>query len=171
MKNYALFSLTTAFLLAGNISFAQNSILAGKIVNENNKPIPGATICVSKQGEMVQEIRADGDGLFAGKPMGAGDYSLSVTAKGHNLKLNYYFILDPKAGSEKYYIIKVANGKLVIDMVNDDPAIKVRLAKIEKSKENADGEHFYITRTITDSATGKTQTTTQGPDGKPPRMK
>lgn len=50
-------------LVCSSFSFAQNTILAGKVVDENNKPLPGAIIAVSGKHEKTQAV-SDADGLY-----------------------------------------------------------------------------------------------------------
>jgi len=166
MKNCALFFVIIAICLSGNISLAQNSILAGKIVDENNKPIPGAIIKICNGDGLVQELKADADGLYTSKLLKTGAYKLAVDAGKKHRELDN-FSLDPKAGSERYYIIKVAGGKLSAEMVPEDPSIKVKLAKIREDKYNeVPGDHVFFMKV--DSVTGK-PTSVQGPAGGVPK--
>jgi hypothetical protein len=44
-----------SFLLLANVSYAQNSILAGQILDENRKPVANAVVTVV--GELLSEAR------------------------------------------------------------------------------------------------------------------
>ena len=125
-------------MLTGNISFAQNSILAGKIVDENNKPISGAVIRVSKHNALIQELWADEDGLYYSRLLDEGSYYVDIYTGGKYLKAKKLFIGTSSSGSKKYYIIRVSDDKVVIDKVDDDPSIKVKLGKIEDRDPRGD---------------------------------
>ncbi len=79
---------------------------------------------------------------------------------------------NSSSGDKKYYIIKVLDNKLVIDKVDEDPSLKVKLSKIEESDPRQDviydGRPKRF-RVKTDS-TGKVQSI-QGPAAKAPVMK
>ena len=137
MKNCTLLFTIVALMFIGNISYAQNSILAGKIVDENNKPLPGAVIRLSKQNQLVQEIRADADGLYYSKLLDEGSYHVDIYSDGKYLKAKKLFI-GTTSGNKKYYIIKVSQDKVVIDKVDEDPAPKVKLSKIRDSDPRRD---------------------------------
>jgi len=147
-----------ALMLTGNISYAQNSILAGKIVDENNKPLPGAVIRLSKQNQLVQEIRADGDGLYYSKLLDEGSYHVDIYTDGKYLKAKKLFI-GTTSESKKYYIIKVSQDKVVIDKVDEDPSVKVKLGKLDDQDPRHyvifDGRPTFTFRVKTDSS-GKT---------------
>ena len=130
MRKCALFFTIILSMLTGNISYAQNSILAGKIVDENNKPISGVVIAVSKQDHLLQELKSDADGLYCSKLLDAGTYDLSITLTGNRL-FTKEITLDAASGSKKYYIIKISGNKIVIDKTDEDPALKVKLSKIK----------------------------------------
>ena len=137
MKNCTLLFTIIALMFTCNISYAQNSILEGKIVDENNKPLPGAVIRLSKQNQLVQEIRADADGLYYSKLLDEGSYHVDIYSDGKYLKAKKLFI-GTTSGNKKYYIIKVSQDKVVIDKVDEDPAPKVKLSKIRDSDPRRD---------------------------------
>jgi len=172
MKNCALFFTITLSVFAGNISYAQNSILAGKIVDEKNKPIPGAIISVHRQEQLLQELKSDADGLYCSKLLDTGTYDLDIITTKH-LKAEK-IALDATSGSKKYYIIKLSGNKIVIDKTDEDPALKVKLGKIQKDKHNQiDGYFigsFRIQNVKGDSATNNPKTII-APGEKVPQIK
>ncbi len=136
--------LCVSFIIAVlfcNISYAQNSILAGKIVDENNKPIHAVRICVIRDHHIIQEIPADTDGLYCSKPLEAGTYRIDVVS-GEGAFRSKNLSLDTTAGSSSFYVIKIADNKIVIDKTNEDPSLKVKLSKImNDSRNEMDGIH------------------------------
>lgn len=171
MKTRALFCTVFLLLLAGNISLAQNSILAGKIVDENNKPIPGAIIRISKVRYLVQELHADKDGLFYSKILAEGSYFVDVTANNKQMTAKKLFIGNDVYGNKKYYIIRVLEDRVVIDKVDEDPSISVKLGKLN----DGDPYHTYLDRDNTGSfylrfdSAGKVKSTFSSTN-RPPKM-
>lgn len=153
-------------MLTGNISFAQNSILAGKIVNENNEPMAGAEIKLSRVHEEALELKADEDGLYCSNLVEQGAYKLAVYKEGKYLNAGK-IVLNEKSGSQLFYIVKVSDRKVTIDEINEDPSIKVKLAKIRDGRHNEMmGDQFFLIKI--DSATGKLKSM-QGPAGGVPK--
>jgi Carboxypeptidase regulatory-like domain len=71
----ALFALL-AILLVQPV-WGQRSILAGKMVDENDRPIPGVTISVGRAGHAVQTT-SDSDGLFYTRLLPVGNYHITI---------------------------------------------------------------------------------------------
>ncbi len=158
MKNCALFFTITALMLACNVSYAQNSIFAGKIVDENDKPIPGAIIRISRERYLVQELHADGSGLFYSKLLEEARYYIDVTVHDQHFTAKKLFIGSGSMDEKKYYIIRVLEDKVVIDKVDEDPSATAYWGKLE----NRDPYHTYLDRDNAgfffvqiDTATGK----------------
>ena len=166
MKNRALFFMVLAISVSSNISFAQNSILAGKIVEENNKPIPGAEIKLIKEHSELLNLKADADGLYCSKLMEQGTYRLAIYTDGKYLN-SAKIVLDENSGSKFFYIVRVSGKKVRVEKTEEDPSIKVKLAKIRDGKHNdVPGDHVFIIKV--DSVTGKPKSI-QGPASGAPK--
>jgi hypothetical protein len=89
-------------IFAGCPSFAQERLLMGKMVDENNKPIAGAIIKVGK-GSGAVETRSDIDGLYYTTLLPSGTYHIAVECNGKFLKAKkiYFYAEGPK----KYYAL------------------------------------------------------------------
>ncbi len=134
MKNRLLLLSFAMLLLSGN-SYAQNSILAGIITNESGKAIPGATIVLSMPGMQSVEIQSDKDGLYSSQLLPIGQYNVAISVKGRKMPANN-LVLDAASGSKKFYTMKVNEGKVSMITVNNDPAVLVKLRRIEKDDHN-----------------------------------
>jgi hypothetical protein len=116
-------------------SFAQNSIFAGKVTGEDNKPVPGTRIMVSLHGSIADEVVADKDGLYYTRLLAAGNYSLDVIAYGKHLKASACL----KAGDTKqYYNLEIGKDDLRVIVTAHDPFIQAQLGKIEVAQEKVD---------------------------------
>lgn len=69
-----------ALLLLSAPIFAQTKSVSGKVVDENNQPLPGATVAVS--GSTIA-ASADVNGVYKINALKAGTYTLSVTFVGY----------------------------------------------------------------------------------------
>ena len=130
-------SLFFGLLMSGNISYAQNSILAGKIVDQNNKPVSAAVIKISKNGVAPVEATSDKDGLYCSKLLACGSYNIVVVRNGSNMctkELN----LDERSGSKRFFLIKISGKKFTISPVDNDPSISVKLGEIEDAQKGLD---------------------------------
>ena len=146
MKAISLcFSFIIVFLSC-NISSAQNSILAGKIVDENNKAMHSMRISVIRNQHLIQEIPADTDGIYCSQPLEAGTYRIDVVSADGSYKSKNLSI-DTTAGSSSFYIIKIADNKITIDKTSEDPSLKVKMGKImNDSRNESDGGHSYFAK-------------------------
>ena len=109
-------------------------------MDENNKPVSGARIRISRSDRLVQEAISDTDGLYHSNLLDEAIYHIDVVANGKSTEAKN---LSLNAGSgKKYYIIKVLGDKVVIDGVDEDPYLSLKLQKIR----DAD----YRTNTIID---------------------
>ena len=115
--------------VASNVSYAQNSIFAGKIVDDNN-PVPRAIIKISSKSVSPVEAKSDTDGLYCTKPIATGHYHLAVFLKNECRGLKKV-TLDEASGSNKFFFIKMLGGNIAVNTVETDPAMAVKLAKIE----------------------------------------
>ncbi len=71
------------FILISNTVFAQQLKLNGRVLNQKNEPIPGATINVSGLG---RNIAADAEGRFSVTLEEGKKYAVTVTAVGYQTK-------------------------------------------------------------------------------------
>jgi uncharacterized membrane protein YgcG len=82
MKNLTL----AVFLLLAHLAGAQTFSIKGKIVDENNGAMPGATVSLQHPwGEVVKGTATTVDGTFALDGIGKGGYRLVVTALGYSV--------------------------------------------------------------------------------------
>ncbi|MBK6929417.1 MAG: TonB-dependent receptor [Saprospirales bacterium] len=81
MKSFALL----AFLFFSQMLDAQTFSISGKIVDENNNALPGATVSLQHPwGDPVKNTASDAAGNFALLNIGKGGYKLVVTAIGYS---------------------------------------------------------------------------------------
>jgi hypothetical protein len=113
-------------------SYAQNSILAGKVIDINNKPVKGAVI---KAGKDIQAT-SDDDGLFYTKLLPAGTYNVDVAIKGKHYKTT----LELKDASVKkvYYYLWVNGNRLNAATTEQDPFVAANLNRLEKNDKLRD---------------------------------
>ncbi len=169
-----------ALLIAGNISYAQNSIFAGKIVDENNNPVPNAVIKISSKELSPVEAKSDADGLYCTKPIATGHYHLAVFLNSECRGLKKV-ILDEASGSKEFFMVKMLGGSIEVSAVDKDPAMAVKLAKINAAHDEDGGNRrmgryplkdedriFYTPKR--DSLERKTNPA-QAPGEKTPQMK
>ena len=155
------------FFLAGPLFFtyvshAQNSIFAGKIVDINNKPVPGAVIKVSRPGMPPMEAVSDSDGLYCTRQIADGSYYLDVFTDGKYRGENELSI-DTSIGSKKFFLIKVHSRKFAATAVDRDTVMETKLRTVEKERrkgaampEITGGTYMFMLRK--DTTTIKTDT-------------
>jgi len=82
MRNYYLKNYVIAWvmLIMPFIAFAQTGNISGKVVDENNQPLPGATVSVA--GTNIATA-ADAQGMYALKGLKAGSYTLKANFIGY----------------------------------------------------------------------------------------
>lgn len=137
MKYPAICTLFLAMLATANISVAQNSILAGKIDDENKKPIAGATITVTKDGNQVAEMKSDGNGLYSSQLLDAGEYKVSIVANDKKRKTKTITLVPLER--VKYYHNFTLNGKKVDESISDkDPFITVKMDSTRQYQRGMD---------------------------------
>lgn len=129
--------LLFALLLASKASFAQNSILAGKITDENNRPIAGALIQVTHD-RVVSEARSDGDGLYYTGLMPDGMYRVDVHVDGKWYKGRKVYLEQPVSYRHKYYDLRIVNERLAITVDDGDPFLASQLRRIETEQKDID---------------------------------
>jgi TonB-dependent receptor len=72
MRSYLLFLILITF---SNLAIAQSGIITGRVIDEANLPLAGATIFLNNEGITV----ADQDGFFNVRDLAPGQYALKIT--------------------------------------------------------------------------------------------
>lgn len=72
--------LLCAFLMLSIMAFAQSGSISGKIVDEHNQPLPGATVTINGT---TNGAAADADGNYVIKNIKAGSYTLTAKFVGY----------------------------------------------------------------------------------------
>lgn len=72
--------LLFAFLMLSIMAFAQSGSISGKIVDEHNQPLPGATVTINGT---TNGAAADADGNYVIKNIKAGSYTLTAKFVGY----------------------------------------------------------------------------------------
>src|SRR5205814_2371094 len=119
-----------------NLSVAQNSILAGKITDENNTPIDGALIQVT-HGKIVSDARSDQDGLYYTQLLPEGAYRVEVRV-GDKWYKGRKVYLEEAGYSRKYYDLRIAEGRIAISINDGDPFLTTHIRKIETEQIRVD---------------------------------
>jgi len=175
MKSVAL--LLFLFVFAGDCSFAQSSMLAGKIVDEDNTPVAGATVRLRKADKVI-DTRSDNDGLFYTQLLPCDLYRLEVIFNDKLMKAGKVYLSDTKKLTE-YYYLRITGDKVHVKVDGEDGFMQARLGNLKSMSggmydniifdENNNGgnrsesfnhdpvgiyrEHFFIK--IKDSTSGK----------------
>jgi hypothetical protein len=139
MSRVILLSLFS-FLLA-DVSFAQKSMMAGKIVSEDGMPIAGAKIEM-KRGHKVTTTKSDNDGLFYSQLLPVGYYHIRVVAGGKYMRAKTVYLPD-ETKKKDYFYLRVVGGKVVVAMDAENPFLKAHLTGIENDKYNIIGNDKY----------------------------
>jgi len=135
MKKFVL-QILLIILVATNISFAQNTLLAGKIVDGNNLPVAGAVI-KAVIGKKVIEATTDKDGLYYTKLLPAGKYRMSVYTGGQTYKASDINV--PAADNTKrFHNFQLAGSKAMMHIDEQDPFMAAAFEKIEADKHFID---------------------------------
>ena len=127
MRRFILF-LFSVVLLA-DASFAQKSMMAGKIVSEDGMPIAGAKIEM-KRGYKVTTTKSDDDGLFYSQLLPVGYYHIRVVAGGKYMKAKTLYLPD-ETKKKSYFYLRVVGDKVVVVMDGESPFLRAKLTKIE----------------------------------------
>lgn len=82
-KNYSKkYVLLFALLMLSVMAFAQSGSISGKVVDENNQPLPGATVTINGT---TQGAAADANGNYAIRNVKAGTYTLTAKFVGYDV--------------------------------------------------------------------------------------
>jgi hypothetical protein len=150
MKILASYLFIFLFVFAGQISFAQNSIFMGKIVDENNKPVPGAKVQVSKAGYIIAEVSADNDGLYYTQLLPSGYYKVDIIADDKLVKAKRVFLKEQDK-IRWYYNMKLAGDKAEVIVTADNPFMEHRLSLVEERELFYDSERRTLSFRIDSS--------------------
>jgi hypothetical protein len=146
MKKSIFFILPLLF--AANISLAQNSILAGKIVDENNKPVGGALVQIrlDKTGEEFKMV-SDNDGLYYSPLVPKGTYKASILENEKRYKAKDLY-LEETDRLTKYYQIRLSGKNAEVSILEHNPFMQAALYKVMKDGPRIDkpGEHMMRVR-------------------------
>ena len=115
-----------------NSSLAQNTLLAGRITDENNKPVAGAVIKVAK-GKTAIETAANKDGLYYTKLLPAGKYHVSIYTGDKSYKANQINV-QTSDKTKSFYNFKLTGNNAVTSIDEQDPFMAVAFEKIEANK-------------------------------------
>ena len=126
MKKTAFYIFLIVPFFFANVSHAQNSMFAGKIVDQNNRPVKGAIIKVSRPDMPPIEAVSDSDGWYRTREVALGDYYLDVFTDGKYRGENQ-LLIDTASGSRKIFVIKVHSRNFAVTSVEKDPEADVKL--------------------------------------------
>ena len=101
-----------AGLLVCTASFAQTATLKGRIVDENNHPVPGSAIKVYKSGKVV-EMTADNNGIFYAQDLQAGSYFVDINAGGRVSRATRILLL-PEGRVRSFFNFKLFSKGVVV---------------------------------------------------------
>ncbi len=119
------------FLLAHGEIWAQSGIIAGKLTDENDQPVSGATIRISKAGKAV-DTYSDEDGLFYTQLLHSDLYHLDVIIRGRVLKAGKVYVPNVQK-KKKFYFLKIAGNKIRVRIDGEDPFLKAKVSKIKNT--------------------------------------
>ncbi|MES2701652.1 MAG: carboxypeptidase-like regulatory domain-containing protein [Bacteroidota bacterium] len=129
---FSLLPVLAALCGAGS-SNAQNSILAGKVVDENNRPIRGAVVTVKSKATSVT-VESDSMGLFNTKLLPGGKYTVSLDRNERHLKAG---TVDLRNGNARYYLATVKGKRVEMQERDKNLFIETKLAALQARK------HFF----------------------------
>lgn len=133
MRLPVFYGLLFIFLLSGYFSEAQNSILAGKIVDENNNPLPGAILKLTHLGRTIA-VTADEDGLYYSPLLEAGNYRIDISARDRQYKAPKVY-LEATEKNTKYYNYTITKYHVIARVEDRDPFMETELSKVEADKD------------------------------------
>ena len=174
MKKIALCFLIVIQILTAHISFAQNGMFAGKIVDENNKPVAGAIIKVSRPDMQPIEIISDSDGVYCTRYVTDGNYYLDVFADG-KYRGESQLLIDTASGAKKFFLIKVHSRKFAINSFDKDPEMAIKLRKAQDAcmpipaADIKGGTYMYMLKVDTSKAVDSVPITAPVPHKKTTR--
>jgi outer membrane usher protein FimD/PapC len=134
-SNYFLATVCLT-LSATTASFAQNSILAGKITDENNLPVASASI-VLQMGKEVVISQTNKNGLYTTSRLPPGNYKVSVITNG--VTANGGEVTVPSStGKKLFHNYTIKNHSAIATITREDPFLADRLAAIAADDDPRD---------------------------------
>lgn len=123
------------FILFANVSCAQNSILAGKILDENKNPVPGAVVTVAgKSHKLSKEATTDINGLYNISPLPDGKYNVSIVAKNGTYDVKKLEL----RGVGDYHNFVVGGKRVEVIRTKEDPFLKPKLNALRERQKKVD---------------------------------
>ena len=138
-----------ALLTASTETIDQNSILAGKITDEHNNPVPYAIIKLQDVHKQIITAKADNNGLYYTRQLPSGDYSITIIPDGKKSVANKITI-TPLQHEKQFYNFCLKDKKAIETITTKDPFISVMLAQKENEDPREDvlfgkpGRNFFI---------------------------
>ncbi len=116
-----------ALQLLSYVSAAQQSLLMGRITDDQDNPVRGAIVHLSYK-STVFEVRSDDDGMFYTQLLPTGNYHLRAFSgrKDYNAG-KIYFVSD---GIKRYYLLKMKDARLNVVVTEKDVFAEVQLNKV-----------------------------------------
>jgi len=144
-----------AVVFSGSVSVAQNNVLAGKITDENNNPLPYAVVKLT-YGDKVTTYVADADGLYSTSLLQPGRYNVAIVANGkqHNAR---NAIVAAGSSEKVFYNFILTVKKTVTAVTKENPFLATRLKAIEKRDSRQEilyGDDTRLMRFNVDSKPG-----------------
>ena len=131
-------------------------------MDQNNRPVPGAVIKVSRPDQPPIEAVSDSDGLYSTTLVPEGYYYLDVFSEGKYRGVKE-LVLDSVSGSKKFFLINVHSRKFAISAVDKDPGMSYKLGKKEHSdiqrSAAIDNKGTYMFMLKVDTTRSKADTT------------
>ncbi len=111
--------LLFTLLLISSFANAQNTTnLFGKVLDENERPISGATISIQ---EASIEVTSDENGAFTLEKVIPKTYNIVASAKGYEEEIKFNIIIKSAGNSDLVFNLKVASNKLKEVNVANNP--------------------------------------------------
>jgi hypothetical protein len=118
MKKVVLFLICVLFV---GQSFAQMTSFMGKIYDEHNNVVPGATFKFYKSGKTTKLV-ADKDGVISTDQILAGDYYMDINANGRLIRMKKIFI-QQEGALKLYYNFKLFSKGVVISLMHQNKPV------------------------------------------------
>ncbi len=119
-------------------SFSQDKgKISGQVFDEEKKPMPGATVYLSKDSVTIKTLQTNTDGRFIFENIKYGSYFLSITAVGYSRYISDAIVLSGlNASIESQYVVKQeANLLKSVSVTAKKPFIE---QKIDRTVMNVD---------------------------------
>ena len=131
LKNTLLLLTLPFFVLVSSTSIAQNNILAGKITDENNIPMPNAIIQLQNDNKQIVVAKTNDKGLYYTQQLSPGEYNVTILSNGKE-NIGEKINIMPEEKGKRYYNFILKSHKIGVGITTKDPFIKENLAEIRK---------------------------------------